>query len=1006
MMRLGLGGTDMTIKTISGSYSNGYTLAPAYNGVDVTNTGSISGAAGQDGTTSYSRDRGSNGGDGGLGLVLPNGGSVTNSGAITGGKGGAGGDGYVTYVVISVVSTYIAGGGGYGGAGGDGVQSAAFSTITNFGTITGGAGGAAGENLGPDADKQSPASSGANGNGIDLMVGGNVTNYGTIEGGGAGIHLGGAGTVVNRGTIQGNSGPAVEFDVSSDTLIAYGGSTLLGGTSGGGGSLHLMGGASVGTVEAIAGFGSVTFADGAKWDFKGANSISTGLTVAAGGELTIDGSLVTHGSLAGSTTVNGTLEVQPDMTLSLQGGSLSNYSRSTLTGVTLAVDPGSTLQLPDDDIIATLESTINLEGPGSVVQALKTSTSTLVSVEQSLKSIGATGTLTVGRDWSSGLAMSNAGTITLNGTAFTAKSLLNTGMISGSGTIAAPTTSAGTIFGGTFVFEGPYNSFAGFIAADSLRLAAGTTTLSTLSLFRLSVLGTETFDNAAKVKQNGIITFEYGTIINESSATWNMANGVFGSFSRPAFSNAGLLIKTTGPNLVHMSADFVNTGTIAITSGAIDFTGSVVPPPFGDGRQPASSAMNTFGGSISGMGTLVLGAGTNNLNSGLALTVAHVTVQGATTTVKVNEDLVYLGQWVQTGGSVSVSSGHTLTLRGSDNSLSGTITGPGTLSLYHGSDTLKAVTLSAATMTINNAAVTLQGPVVLSGLLTATAPNLIVAAGGATLSGGGTLALTNVATNSVHGATTTTARLNNYDVIEGAGQLGGGSMVLFNYAAGSIIGNGTKALVIDTGAQTISNTGLIEAASNASAVIKSAITNNGTLEAKGGTLTIDAAVAGTGKLIIDGGLADFASIFKQNVTFVASAGELELADSQHYTGTISGFSKTGASELDLTDIGYVKGTTQASFAGNTTSGVLTISDGIHTAKIKLAGDYTGSTWTLSSDGHGGTKVVDPTAPAPAMASFVAAMATFGSETNGIVGTPSPAADSHANEGLVLTHPLS
>ena len=45
--------------------------------------------------------------------------------------------------------------------------------------------------------------------------------------------------------------------------------------------------------------------------------------------------------------------------------------------------------------------------------------------------------------------------------------------------------------------------------------------------------------------------------------------------------------------------------------------------------------------------------------------------------------------------------------------------------------------------------------------------------------------------------------------------------------------------------------------------------------------------------------------------------------------------------------------------GNTSGGTLTITDGTHTANIALQGDYLSSTWTLSSDGNGGTLVVDP-----------------------------------------------
>jgi hypothetical protein len=36
-----------------------------------------------------------------------------------------------------------------------------------------------------------------------------------------------------------------------------------------------------------------------------------------------------------------------------------------------------------------------------------------------------------------------------------------------------------------------------------------------------------------------------------------------------------------------------------------------------------------------------------------------------------------------------------------------------------------------------------------------------------------------------------------------------------------------------------------------------------------------------------------------------------------------------------------------------------VTDGSHSAKIALLGNYLASTFTTSSDGHGGTNVIDP-----------------------------------------------
>jgi hypothetical protein len=95
---------------------------------------------------------------------------------------------------------------------------------------------------------------------------------------------------------------------------------------------------------------------------------------------------------------------------------------------------------------------------------------------------------------------------------------------------------------------------------------------------------------------------------------------------------------------------------------------------------------------------------------------------------------------------------------------------------------------------------------------------------------------------------------------------------------------------------------------------------------------------------------------KANVTFQSGTGELKLDDSLAFAGHINGL--TAADALDLADVSY-GANTKASFSGNTKGGTLTVTDGSNTAKIALLGNYLTSGWTLSSDGNGGTVVVDP-----------------------------------------------
>jgi hypothetical protein len=115
---------------------------------------------------------------------------------------------------------------------------------------------------------------------------------------------------------------------------------------------------------------------------------------------------------------------------------------------------------------------------------------------------------------------------------------------------------------------------------------------------------------------------------------------------------------------------------------------------------------------------------------------------------------------------------------------------------------------------------------------------------------------------------------------------------------------------------------------------------------------------------------------------------------------IAGFSKTGGTRLDLADIAFVS-STEATFSGTRSGGVLTVTDGAHTAHIALAGDYRDSTFVASSDGKGGTIVVDPSAGTAAPAHrFIAAAASLG----GTAGEPVHPGAALASHAPMLTRP--
>ena len=127
----------------------------------------------------------------------------------------------------------------------------------------------------------------------------------------------------------------------------------------------------------------------------------------------------------------------------------------------------------------------------------------------------------------------------------------------------------------------------------------------------------------------------------------------------------------------------------------------------------------------------------------------------------------------------------------------------------------------------------------------------------------------------------------------------------------------------------------------------------------GSTIQPSFAVNGASPIVIgDGATVVIDGASTQSITFAGMTGTLKLDNAQAFAGEVSGLS--GADTLDLADVGYGPNTT-ATFLGNTSGGKLTITNGTQSASIALVGNYLSSDWTLSSDGHGGTLVVDPAA---------------------------------------------
>jgi len=435
---------------------------------------------------------------------------------------------------------------------------------------------------------------------------------------------------------------------------------------------------------------------------------------------------------------------------------------------------------------------------------------------------------------------------------------------------------------------------------------------------------------------SGVSLGDGGSLVNGSAT--NRAALVEGASAVAIYAAAGTLANygsIVGLGAAY-SALYLNDGG-KVTNGSVNDAAAVIEGGAGVNALGAALTLANFG-TVQGLG----GAGTFGLSigSGAGATIANGSAGDSAAVIE-----GYLG--VQALGAAT---GVTLTNFGTIRGAAGTAvelsSATDTLAVQAGSAFVGAVLGGGGTLALN-----------LSGTVTAL--------------GGGSVTLAGT------GAPTTFSNFGTVVTALGAQVTVTGAVTL---AAGqALFGDGAL-----TVSNSVASAGLIDAGGGGSVTISGALANSGTIGALAallaGTLSVDGAVTGNGAATIGGGLLSFGSTFAENVAFTGTTGQLRLARSQVYTGSISGFSRSGGTSLDLLDIGFVS-STEASFSGTTRSGVLTVTDGVHTALINLKGNFTTSTFIASSDGHGGTVVIDPrqtTADAPASAPpaplFVAAMA--------------------------------
>ena len=825
-----------------------------------------------------------------------------------------------------------------------------------------------------------------------LFLQGTITNQGTVSLGSTNndTRLDAIGTVVFTG-----KGQVVLSDNGNNTLASNGTAASfinLNNTVSGGGQIGDLGDALLTFTNGSSGIIDATGANALRIELDGGTLTNTGLIEATSTAIGNGGLLIQ------STVIDNTGSNNAGIISSTGANSHVDLRSSTILGGTLATAGGGVIQELDQ---------------GSLLDnvTITQSSDVLIDNNQYLYvngTISNAGSIVLGSTNNATRLISD-GTATLTGAGFVQLSDNSNNSIHGVGgavLINATNTieGSGTIGDGNLSFTNQGSGVVDATGSGNRLVIAGGIAVTNAGLIEdtgpagLGIVGTA-------INNTGTIAAPLaGTHVDLQSATINggvlsTANGgYFQAVDRGSVLN-GVTIATGGVVAVDnndylaLQGTVTNQGTIQVNSGN------------NDTRLNASGTVTLTGG-----GAIVLSDNGNNTIGGTVLTNVNNTIQGAGAIGDGTLSFVNQGSGVVdatgTANRLVIAGGVPVTNTGliedtgraglgiistTINNAGGTIAAAATNAHVDlQSATINGGVLSTSANAFFQAVdrgTTLNGVTIASGGLVAVDNNEYLYLAGAlsnqgtievnsggndtrlmidtglTLSGGGVVQLSNNGNNSIFSNGTSVAFTDLSDTIEGAGTFGDGNMTLAIGASGTIDANDSNGLTLNTGANTVGNAGVLQSSGSGGLSVTGAggVANTGMIWADGDGLYVAGSVSGTGADRISGSatLRIGGSVAAgQTISFdTGSTGTLRLDDSQQFNGTIVGLAANGSNALDLSDISFIStATTTATF----NSGTLTVTDGTHVATIALTGNYTSGTFVTSSDGHNGTKVVDPT----------------------------------------------
>ena len=753
---------------------------------------------------------------------------------------------------------------------------------------------------------------------LTIQSGGNILNNGALnlnsDGNNTELIIDGATTLSGTGTVT--------MSNISDNIILGGGTftnkqTIQGGGNIGDNNLTLVNSGSTAIIDA-------NVVSTLQINPNGGTTNTGTLEATAGGVLELSGSTVANtGGLIRATGTNSTVELN---SVSITGGTLTSSSGGviesinvwssslpTLTSVTIS--SGSTVNVPNNDGLAlgagtiTNNGAINLQGTGNNTELVIAGSTTLSGTGTVTMGNNANNIITGGGTLTNGETIRGAGTIGNSDL-----TLVNNGTVNAnlSTTALQINPNGGTTNNGTLeATSGATLELSGSTIANGSGLIEATG--STVELNSVSITG-------------GTLTSSSGGVI-ESVNVWS---GSIPTLTGVTISSGSTLDIPNNDGLAFGAGTITNKGTInlqssgnntqlVITGGNVTLTGSGNVTM--SGNTDNSISVGTSGLTLTNVNNTISGAGEIGNSTGMLFvnqTSGIVDASGGTLTINPFDSSTTTGSTTNTG-LLEATAGGVLQLENTVTNTGGTILATGTsggMTPTASTVELNAVSITGGTLTSSSGGViesinvwssslpTLTGVTISSGStldipnndglafgagtitnngtinLQSTGNNTeLVIAGSTTLSGTGTVTMSNGADNIITGGGTFT----NGETIQGGGDIGNGDLTLVNN--GTIDANQATALTINPNGGT-TNTNTMEATAGGTLHLLDYTINN-----NGGTIL----ATGTGSVVT----LDAVSISGGTLTS-SSGGIFESVDT--WSGslpTLTGLTISSGSTLDI-----------------------------------------------------------------------------------------------------------